>query len=67
MVDYNNINRFIKSVKRQEGIGNKERLSKNIQKEFDLNLDRKIYYCDDFAVRFLSSKKDSNRIANTKT
>lgn len=67
MVDYNNINRFIKSVKRQEGIGNKERLSKNIQKEFDLNLDRKIYYCDDFAVRFLSSKKDSNRIANTTT
>ena len=30
MVDYNNINRFIKSVKRQEGIGNKEKIMKNL-------------------------------------
>ena len=37
------------------GINNKARLSRIVSEAFQLTLDRSVYYCNDFAIRFSSS------------
>lgn len=45
------------------GINDKDKLAKLIVEKFDLTQDRKVFYCDDFAIRF--SKGSSPSFANT--
>jgi hypothetical protein len=53
---------FIEFVKTNK-TGNKSSLISKATEEFNFTLDRKIYYCNSFAVRFSSSK--SNSFSNT--
>lgn len=39
------------------GIGSKDQLSKAVKERFNLTADRKIYYCNDFAIRFSQARK----------
>jgi len=57
------INRLIEVVKKQDGIGDKEKLAEIVQKEFALEKERKVYVNGNFAIRF--SKSASKRMGNT--
>lgn len=57
------IDRLIKVIEENNGIADKNRLAELVQKEFCLIQDRKVYYCDDFAIRF--SKSENKRMSNT--
>ncbi len=50
---------LIKFVSCHHGIGDKNLLAKKVSIEFSLVLDRKVYYCNDFAVRFSSAASPS--------
>src|SRR6266478_2652840 len=50
-------------VSTHHGINDKDKLTKLIVKKFGLTKDRKVYYCDDFAIRF--SKGAGPIFANT--
>lgn len=65
MIDKNVINSFIAEVRKNEGVGNKDLLADKIEKMFKLNQKRAIYYCDSFAVRFCSTKRNTNSVSNT--
>ncbi len=54
---------FLNFIESKTGIGNKSTLIKEVQKKFNLTKDRSVYYCEDFAVRFSSSK--STNFSNT--
>ena len=63
MFNKDTINRLIRIIERNNGIGDKGTLASIVQKEFSLTLDRKVYYCDDFAIRY--SKSQHKRMSNT--
>lgn len=44
-------------IKSQKGIGDKNKLAAAVKEKFNLTVDRKIYYCKDFAIRFSQSTK----------
>ncbi len=54
---------LIRFIKDKDGIGNKTRLSELVLDKYNLVKDRKVYYCQDFAIRFSSSK--SQNFSNT--
>lgn len=57
------MNRLITFISNNDGIADKGDLAAIIKKEFGLVQDRKVFVCDDFAIRFsLSNKK---RMGNT--
>ena len=57
------INRLVTYIQKLNGIGDKEKLSSLVKKEFNLTQDRKVFYSPDFAIRF--SKSKSKRMSNT--
>ena len=57
------INRLVAYIQKLNGIGDKEKLSSMVKKEFNLIQDRKVFYSSDFAIRF--SKSKSKRMSNT--
>ena len=57
------IDRLTEFIKKHDGIGDKNKLTDLVQKEFSLIQDRKVFYCEDFAIRF--SKANSKRMSNT--
>ena len=57
------INRLVIYIKNLNGIGDKEKLSSLVKKEFNLTQDRSVFYSPDFAIRF--SKSKSKRMSNT--
>lgn len=57
------VDRLVAYIQKLNGIGDKNKLADAVQKEFSLTQDRKVYYCDDFAIRF--SKSESKRMSNT--
>lgn len=57
------IDRLIAYIENLNGIGDKEKLSLMVKKEFNLTQDRKVFYSPDFAIRFSTSK--SKRMSNT--
>lgn len=59
MINFNNLYKFVNFIKQNDGIGNKNKLEQMIKNQFELILDRKIYYCNDFAVRFSQSTTHS--------
>ena len=63
MYNKNAINRLIAYIERLNGIGDKEKLSSMVKKEFNLTQDRKVFYSPDFSIRF--SKSKSKRMSNT--
>lgn len=63
MYNKSTIDRLINTIERNNGIGEKEKLSNLVQKEFGLVKDRKVFVNDDFAIRF--SKSEHKRMSNT--
>lgn len=59
------IDKLIKLIESQNGIKDKSQLESYIQQEMGLVLDRSVYYCNDFAIRF--NQGQSARISNTVT
>lgn len=57
------IDRLVSIIEKNDGIGDKQKLADIVAKEFDMVLDRKVYYCDDFAIRF--SKSEKVKMSNT--
>ncbi len=57
------INRLVAYIRRLDGIGDKEKLSSMVKNEFHLTQDRKVFYSEDFAIRF--SKSKSKHMSNT--
>lgn len=57
------IDKLTEFIKKYDGIGDKNKLTDLVQKEFSLIQDRKVFYCEDFAIRF--SKANSKRMSNT--
>ena len=49
------LEKLIQFISHYHGIGDKNLLAQKVSKEFSLVLDRKVYYCNDFAIRFSSS------------
>lgn len=50
------IRRLIAFIQSHNGIGKKDELKELVKNEFNLTLDRKVYYCNAFAIRFSSAK-----------
>jgi hypothetical protein len=46
------ISQLLAFVSAQDGINDKDRLAKLIAEKFSLTKDRKVFYCEDFAIRF---------------
>ena len=46
-------------VKKRDGLASKENLQESIKKEFSLSQDRKVFYCNEFAIRFSQAKGKS--------
>lgn len=63
MYNQKEIERLVKIVEENNGIGDKAKLAEKIQKEFALEKERKVYYNRDFAIRF--SKSENKRMSNT--
>ena len=57
------IRKLVSYIRMLDGIGDKKKLSFMVKNEFDLTQDRKVFYCQDFAIRF--SKSKSRRLSNT--
>ncbi len=57
------MDQLIALVEKNNGIGDKEKLSNIVQKEFSLVKDRKVFSGDFFAIRF--SKSENRRMSNT--
>ena len=57
------INELIQLIEKNNGIADKGKLADLIQNKFSLTQDRKVYYCNDFAIRF--SKSEKKRMSNT--
>ncbi len=51
------VNDFLEYFEATKGIGNKEKLTKEFVDKFSLIQDRKVFYCEYFAVRFSYSAK----------
>ena len=63
MYNSTTMNRLITFIQSLNGIADKNMLAEAVKKEFMLTQDRKVYSCDDFALRF--SKSESKRMSNT--
>ncbi len=63
MYNKSTVDRLIGIIEGNNGIGDKEKLSNLVQKEFCLVKDRKVFANDDFAIRF--SKSEHKRMSNT--
>ena len=48
-----------KFVKERDGLVSKESLQESVKKEFSLSQDRRVFYCNEFAVRFSQAKGKS--------
>lgn len=59
------IQEFINEIKKNTGVGNKNVVASNIASKFNLSKKGAIYYCDDFAVRFCSTKSTTDSVSNT--
>lgn len=59
------IQEFINEVENSTGIGNKDIVANTIEAKFHLRKKGAIYYCDNFAVRFCSTKSKTDSVANT--
>lgn len=59
------IQSFIDEVENSTGIGNKDIVANTIEAKFHLSRKGAIYYCDDFAVRFCSTKSKTDSVSNT--
>ena len=57
------INKVVAYIENLNGIGDKEKLSSMVKREFNLIQDRKVFYSTDFAIRF--SKSKNKRMSNT--
>ena len=57
------MNRMISFIQGLNGISDKNKLAEKVKTEFSLTQDRKVYSCEDFAIRF--SKAQSIRMSNT--
>lgn len=57
------IDRLIAFIRERDGIADKDRLAEEVQKAFHLTRDRKLYCCEEFAIRF--SKAGKERMGNT--
>ena len=68
MYNQKEIERFVKLVEANKGIGDKEKLADIIQKEFHLEKKRSVYTNEFFSVRFSEFKEENGkngRISNT--
>lgn len=61
----NIVQKFIKEVKTSIGLGNKDLLANRLINQFNLKNKGAIYYCDNFAVRFCSTKMQTESVGNT--
>ena len=57
------IDRLAAFIKERDGIADKGKLAGEVQKAFHLTQDRRLYYCEEFAIRF--SKSEKKRMSNT--
>jgi len=63
MYNKSKIKELIRLIESNNGIADKQKLADIVQARFSLTQDRKVYYCDDFAIRF--SKSENKRMSNT--
>lgn len=63
MYDRDKVGYLIKTIQIQNGINDKAKLSSYIAEKFNLSLDRSIYFCDEFAIRF--SRSATRNFGNT--
>jgi len=56
MPDLKVINDLVQFTQSKNGIGDKGKLSDLVKKQFALTQKRSVFYCDNFAIRFCSSK-----------
>lgn len=56
---HNEINKFINFINEHHGIGDKAALINHLKGKFSLTKDRSVFYCEQFSVRFSSSKNKS--------
>ena len=59
------INRLVAYIQHFDGIGDKEKLSSMVKKEFNLVQDRKVFYSPDFAIRFSKAKSKRKNVHRT--
>lgn len=57
------IDDLVQFIESNDGIADKEKLARLVQREFHLVKDRSVYYCRDFAIRF--SHSENKRMGNT--
>lgn len=57
------IDELVQFIESKDGIADKEKLARLVQREFHLVKDRSVYYCQDFAIRF--SHSENKRMGNT--
>ncbi len=63
MIDFEQVNLLINFIKQNDGINDKQLLTQKVKEQFSLISDRKVYYCENFAIRF--SKATSETFSNT--
>ena len=63
MKNYYLIKELIDFIQSKDGISSKAFLIDEVQKRFHLTVDRSIYFCDDYAIRFSQAKND--KLGNT--
>lgn len=63
MYNASKIDRLISFIHALDGIADKSKIAEAVKNEFSLTQDRKVYACEDFAIRF--SKSESKRMSNT--
>lgn len=63
MIDFLQVNSLTSFIEKYNGINDKQLLANKVKEEFRLTLDRKLYYCENFAIRF--SKATSENFSNT--
>jgi hypothetical protein len=59
------VKELVNYIEKLDGINNKTSLIKKVLERFNLTQDRKIYYCDYYALRFSYSSKNSSNFSNT--
>ena len=60
------VNKLVSFIQARNGIADKNILSAEVKNEFSLVQDRKIYYCDNFAIRFgWNGRNNRKQISNT--
>lgn len=58
------INQLVSFITSLNGIADKDSLSSEVQYKFTLTRDRKVFYCDWFAIRFCQSKFETSSFSN---